>query len=190
MANPQDFRPPRPPAGDWPILNPQTQDVNVTPLIPTNAISSDMVRDLSVLKLQGIGIKVYRSTNQTIATGTPTDITYDTVIFNRGFQDPGATFTTLTVPFDGVWEIAAALEWGSNATGYRDARLTVNGSIVERDSRNATNGIATCVSLTVIKRLTAGDTVKMNVNQNSGADRTISGTEDGNSLSLALLFPI
>jgi hypothetical protein len=184
-----DWRPLRPDQGDWPSSNPTTQAGDTIPLIPGNYITSDNIRDVSSTKLRGIGIKVYASANQAIATSSATSVTFDTVVFNEGFAAPAATFTDVAVPFDGVYIVGLASEWGTfSDAGERQVSADINNVVVEGDRRDSANVSRSAVAF--IRRLTAGDTVGKTVFQSSGSDLNIIGGEDNNSLTVVFLFPI
>ena len=177
--------------GEWAPLNPKPADTRVIQRLPYGSVRDDEVGPgISPRKLAGIGIKVYRSTGQNIADVTTTSITYDTVVFNESFADPGASITDVVVPYSGVYMIVSQVEWEANATNRRQSWVTVNGTAKEGDTRNGTAGQLTRVALPSIRRLEAGDTIGTDVRQNSTVTLTISAGEDNNSLSIVFLFPI
>ncbi|MGH9198101.1 MAG: hypothetical protein ACRD1T_20505, partial [Acidimicrobiia bacterium] len=190
MAEPLDWRPLRPDVGEWAPVNPTSLGRDTYALIGDNSITDSHVRDISVTKLAGIGIKVYRSTAQTFATGSNDAVVFDTVLFNKGFPDPGASFDEVTVPYSGVYSINMSLEWVSNATGRRVTTLFVDDVSSERDTRNGTTGAATVSVLSVIKLLTAGQPVRMNGTQFSGGNLDIAGGENDAALSVIFQFAI
>ena len=177
--------------GEWAPLNPKPADTRVVPRLPSGSVGDgEIAPGVSPRKLAGIGIKVYRSTGQNIADVTTTSITYDTVVFNESFADPGASITDIVVPYSGVYMIVSQVEWEASATNRRQSWITINGSPTEGDTRNGTASQLTRVALPAIRRLTAGDTVGTDVRQNSTVTLTISAGEDNNSLSIVFLFPI
>lgn len=184
-----DFPPVRP-FGEWPPIEPQAVDTRDSTVIPDGSIGDAQVDSLSVRKLRGIGIKVYRSSAQTIADAAEDDVDFNTVDFNEGFTAPTGTFSTVTVPYDGVYLLSCTQEWAS-ADDAVFAWLYVNSTKYEGDSRSSdTDALTVRVSLTAVRRLTAGDTVGVRVYQTTGANRDIAAGSSDNTLTVVFLFGI
>jgi hypothetical protein len=181
-----DWRPVRPDLGEWPASNPTSQSADTYAFIPDGAVSDSHISDVSATKVRTFGIKVYRSTAQSIPDDVTTNITMDTVVFNQGFASPGASFTSVAVPRAGLYLIVASSAWATNATGNRRTHIMLNGVAAERD-RRATSG-ETPVTVTAGRLLDAGDTVGISGHQTSGAALNFGGTaEDDSSLTVILL---
>jgi hypothetical protein len=109
---------------------------------------------------------------QNLGSGSENTISWNTATVNRG----GFTIASniLTVPHTGLYDITALIGWSGNATGYRIARLYVNGSIVLNDYNTpaTANAITQGINITGLT-LTANDTIEIRGLQNSGATLTI-----------------
>lgn len=177
----RDFRPLRA-LDSWPRLNPEPFDPRTKTFIPEKSIEARHVASVDPKAIQNVGIKVYGAANQATADTTPEDAEYDTVAFNQGFEDPGATFSTVTVPFDGGYDIYVSTEWENNGTGRRVVLIEINGSSVEGDVRVANNTSRSAFS--VFRVLSAGDTVGVNYTQTSTGALNVAGGEDDRSLTV------
>jgi hypothetical protein len=120
---------------------------------------------------------VTRSVAQTgIVTGTPTAITFDTEVFDNASMFT-ASSDTITVMRAGIYAIHGYVAIESNATGYRRPLIEApSGLFVTIDARPAVNGDATHMTITAMTSLTVGQTVKLYVDQTSGANRSTAGT--------------
>jgi hypothetical protein len=75
--------------------------------------------------------RVYRSTNQAIATGTATPIACDTALYNAGGLWSAAQPTRLAAPVAGLYALVGAVQWDGSAAGtYRQTYLRLNGATV------------------------------------------------------------
>lgn len=186
-----EFGPLFPDEGEWAPVNPTpTPPTNVS-TIPAGSITDDkLAGGISPLKISGVGIKVYLSAaNQTITTGAAgEDITFDTVAFNQSFEDPGASFTTVSIPYTGVYLLQAAVEWSNVDTGGRTVIFEVNGTEVEGERKKANNTSRSTV--TAVRQLSAGDTVGLHVEHDVGADTDVENGEDNCSMTALLLFSL
>lgn len=119
---------------------------------------------------------VTRSTAQTgIVTATPTDISFDTeVTDDYGMFTP--TSATITLSHTGLWLVSAYCAIESNATGYRRLLLNHAAAFVIIDARPAVNGDASHMTIQGVISATAADTIKVAVEQTSGANRATAGT--------------
>lgn len=188
---PRDFRPVRE-FGEWPALEAKGFDTRLSTFIPDNSIDTAKVRELDATRLTGTGIKVYNAAAaNTITTATNTGITFDTTDFAQGFDTPsGATFTTVTIPYTGVYLALGNIEWAAGAGG-RNVWLDVNGTIEEGDGRtNDAGSFATKHVLTVVRRFTAGDTLGLEVRQSSGGNLAVATGDAECALTAVFLFAI
>lgn len=168
----------------WPALNPEPFDPRRKTFIAERSIEKQHIQSVSPLAVQNIGIKVYRSTAQTFTTAVGADVTFDSVAFNQGFEDPGSSFTAVVAPYTGVYIIVASTRWSTNSTGARTVTLRVNATQMETDTRGAQAQSASVVS--AIRFMDAGDEVEKRLTQSSGGNLdTASGEEDNN---LAVFF--
>jgi len=77
--------------------------------------------------------------------------------------------------FDGTWMFMANVTWEANATGQRDIRVfkdsgTGSTQVIARDRKDACGTGTTVCTTSGLFDLTNGDTVKLQVQQNSGGD--------------------
>lgn len=195
-----DFPPVRP-FGEWPPIEPQAVDTRDATVIPDESITTEKVAELSVTKLTGIGIRVYNAAAaNSIANASDTTVNFDTVDFAKGFVSPTGTFTTVTIPYNGVYAVTAVIEW-ANGDMNRSTWLYVNSAKQEGDTRTAGNSTSADVSgvslaqrqtISATRAYTAGDTIGVRVNQNvsGGGALSISTGSANCSLTAVFLFAI
>jgi hypothetical protein len=135
--------------------------------------------DLLYLKGIGDGVsfsgtKVKRDSNQSIANATGTSIIFtDEVLDLGGWWSSGAT---ITVPAGAVpagfttiaLQAIASVRFAANGTGTRQIRILQNGAVVDDMSFSALSGETTMLSIVTFFAAAAGDTVELQVQQNSG----------------------
>lgn len=116
--------------------------------------------------------RVYNSVDISIVTSG----TLQTLTFNSERWDEGSLHSTsantgrLTASITGLWQIGASVDFASNATGYRQAGVLLNGTtFIALDGRPAISGQDTSIVLGVLYRLMAGEFVEVQVRQTSGA---------------------
>lgn len=108
------------------------------------------------------------------------------------FHDNATNTSRLTVPagLGGQYSIEAMVEFAVNATGFRIARITVNGVLANRlgeHSSAAVSGNETTLNPVVgAVTLAAGDYVEVMVYQTSGGALAITGQASGYATHLAL----
>lgn len=191
-----DFRPVRE-FGEWPVLEAQPFDTRASTFIPDLSIDTSKVRELSAERVRGIGIKVYdangSASNTAIVDSTDTSVNFTTVDFAEGFDSPtGATFTTVTIPRDGVYLCIGTVEWNyAGVNADTSLHFYVNGAKEE--------GVAARVgtikprnTLAVPKVMTAGDTLGLRVRHEDSvaANRDLEDGEFDCALSAIYLFGI
>ena len=171
----------------WPSINPTPPPHQAVPVQgPSRAIKDKHIKDVSTRKLTAAGIKVYRSTAQSVDDDTAADITYDTVEWRRDFSAPAASFTSVAVPYAGLYDITAMVEFAADADGYRAVDIEINTTAVEGIRQSATPALAWRGILHTQKRLNAGDTVGVNVKHTAGAATNV--TEGANKNSLTVTY--
>jgi hypothetical protein len=77
------------------------------------------------------GVRVKKSTSQSIPNATETVLTFDTETFDTdGFHDNSTNSGRLTVPVGkaGYYSIYFCIQWDVNATGDREVSLYINGT--------------------------------------------------------------
>lgn len=128
-----------------------------------------------------------------VSSGTATAMRFFLADFDQGGLFNGPTCytaaSTLTAPQAGLYVITAGIAWPSNATGYREISLQLNGATtLAADQRPAVNGADTEQSVSTIYRLAADDNIEEIVTQTSGG--TLYPTSDERSyLAMTFLSP-
>jgi hypothetical protein len=166
----------------FPQLTPYPFDPREKTFNAEGSIENRHIQSVSVDKIQTIGIKVYGANAQATADATPENAEYDTVAGNQGFAEPTGTFSTVTIPRDGAYDIVVSTEWEANSTGRRTVLIEINGTGVEGDVRMAENTSRSSVH--AIRFLTAGDTVGVEYTQTSTGALDVNGGEDDRSLTV------
>ena len=94
--------------------------------------------------------RVQNSANISIATSTTTPLTFDTDIFDTdGIHDTGSNTDRLTCQTAGLYLFTASVWFDSNATGYREIQISIDGvGIIVRERKVPISGVATPVSVT------------------------------------------
>lgn len=139
------------------------------------------------------GCKVTRSTAQSIADSTNTNISYNTESFDSGGWFPGSG-TTVTVPSGAIpsgYTTIALLVQGyvrfvANSTGGRQAWIMKNGSQEDSTSVSAINGDTTDLLVLSIITAVSGDTITFQVRQTSGGNLNA----DVNKLTVVRYAPV
>jgi hypothetical protein len=119
-----------------------------------------------------------QTTSQTLGSGgTASVTTTQNIVSNRGsftVSSPGV----LLVPQTGVYSITGTVEFGANATGFREVLLNVNGgtSFKQRGMAVTTAATNSFASISQTSYLSAGNYVALQALQNSGSSLAIIGT--------------
>lgn len=114
----------------------------------------------------------FHNTTQSVANTTWTAALFNSEILDTSNLHDTATNTDrVNVPRTGKYRITAQAEFAGNATGYRQARVTVNGSALARSTKIVPNNGASLEaqsSIEIYAVLTAGDIVRLEAYQDSG----------------------
>ena len=131
-----------------------------------------------------IGCSLYKSADQSINNVTTTTITWDLEHYDTNtFHDNSTNNSRITIPagYAGKYLIQVTLNWNSNSTSYREARIRLNGSTLLAYSpiqAASSGGVAN--TLNVVKSLSVADYIEIQGEQASGGALSISG---GNAYS-------
>jgi hypothetical protein len=161
-------------------------DPRTPTFIPSGSVANEHVNDVSSRKLTLFGIKVTRSTTQSIPDSTSPAISYDTVIFREGFAAPAASFTAVRIPYTGIYRITCIVEYAADADGFRNIALEIDSDGTFREGQRLP-ATATGVwrgSFATDRKLTANQTVGIITTHNAGAATNINAGEDNNALSV------
>ena len=182
-----EWRPVRP-FTNFPPIEPQPFDTRDSTYIPDLSVGDPKVAKMSVRKLRGVGIKIYRSAAQTINDITEDDIVYDTISWQRGMDTHPQSSSALLVPHTGVYLISVVNAWNTG-TGYARTSIALNGISVEYMA-TTTTGAPAFNNLSVVNNYDAGDMIEVYGYHVTGGTRDISGGEQYNSLSAVMLFSL
>ncbi|MCI0725053.1 MAG: hypothetical protein L0338_39725 [Acidobacteria bacterium] len=137
--------------------------------------------------------RVYRSTNQTINSGTLTPVVFDT----RSFDTFGAMWqmsegSKIFVPVRGIYAARAHVRWQASAAGGSDkaTSLTLNGDIIDTDNKPLDATVERSAKVGLEFYAEAGQYVELKAFQNSGAGlNLIASSTYGIYLQVFLMVP-
>lgn len=122
------------------------------------------------------GARVSNSTSQTIGSGSEVSVTWDTEAFDvSAYHDTSSNTNRFTIPRTGKYLITAALSWDTNTTGRRALNIKDNAGVYLTSTLVAAQNNTGNACSTVVN-LTAGQWVEVTAFQDSGANRTITGS--------------
>lgn len=146
----------------------------VTTLTTITKTWSDAIRDsLLWTATDAPCCRVYNSANISHTTsGTLQALTFDSERYDTGgCHSTSSNTSRITVPSGagGKWKIGGHILFASNATGYRQIAIRVNGSTyIASDVRPTASGIDLALSITTEYSASAGDYFELMANQTSG----------------------
>jgi hypothetical protein len=127
-----------------------------------------------------VGARVTRSADQSITTATQTAIAYDseTAGFDSdAFHDNATNNSRITIPssFDGYYIFGSSIQFASNATGYRQVNLQLNGATpLAVDSLPIVAAtIDTRITTSGLRSFAATDYIETIVTQTSGGNLNV-----------------
>lgn len=140
-----------------------------------NLVASGLISSLSGFQIPGASVN--RNTNQSIATGTPTNISFNEKQYNSETVIPKTSPGGLEFKADGFYLIGASVIWAVDNVGRREASIETDGGVVlTRDNRNPVAGIATaqtCSAMIPLEGSILNQTIRLVVSQNSGSSLSI-----------------
>ena len=118
------------------------------------------------------GARVSITGNQSISTGTATEINFDTEDFDtEGYHDNVTNNTRLTIPEDGIYVVRGQVRWADNVTGKRTLTIRLNAtgnSIALVDDLPTTTNFRQDIGL--IYEFSQGDFIELRGIQDSGGN--------------------
>lgn len=138
--------------------------------------------------------RLIRTTNQTIANGTPEMISFSASAFPDlwSMWNP-ATPTRLTAQIPGKYLAQATVQFAANATGHRGALIqaTAGGTTGRVQVPAVIGGTPTWLNVsTAVMTMVVGDYVELEVVQTSGGPLAVTSTSEASpTLSLVYLGP-
>jgi hypothetical protein len=122
------------------------------------------------------GARVTNTAALSIANNTTTALTFNTERHDtHGFHSTSVNTGRLTIPGAGRYLVIGQAIFASNATGYRNAVIRLNGTTIiaqQLISANATE--ATGLIVTTVWTFASGDYVELAVSQTSGGSLDVS----------------
>lgn len=118
-----------------------------------------------------IEARVKKTTQQSVASGAWTAISWDGTDFDTSSFWSSGNPTRLTIPENGTYIIIANLEPAYSATGVRGSRLRLNGTTsLSGDGRPASGGnLSASLPAVVIRKFNQNDYVEVEVYQDTGS---------------------
>jgi hypothetical protein len=148
----------------------------------TTALSIDSTGQPTFPKAKVPSFHVYRSANQTVAHGTPTDILFDGNHFLYGWTlDTGTGILTAGADAAGIYQFQATSRANTSSDNNTSMKILLSGS-------SDSNGIGSqyCYSeyyqgmdINVLYEISSGDTLRMRVSQSTGSDVIFGGFDAG-----------
>lgn len=150
-----------------------------------SALSRNVSGKLFIYRLPGgTLLSKFTLASQSITTGAGVTVTFSGATVNQDaiglFQPPA--FPDLKFVQGGSYMVVAYCEWDSNATGRRLLSIAQNTSGATTDARSVyerttASGVVTRqTGQCLFDRTTAGDLLRVSVQQNSGGTRTLTGS--------------
>ena len=133
-----------------------------------------------------VGCSVYRTSDQTISTGTTTTVTWDAEAYDTDNMHSTSTNTSrITIPTGkgGKYLLIAKFIWSNNGTGARQYAFAKNGTFKgwEVIFPVSASGSYSAYSGSFVWDLAAGDYIECQVNQSSGGNLGLLGDASGDS---------
>lgn len=123
----------------------------------------------------GQNCEVFNSGAIALTTATNTVLTFDSESWdNGGFHSTVTNTSRLTVPVGGLYLFTGHVEFASNATGYRQIYLQLNGSIIFAIQRApAVNGSVSILSIAAPYLCASSDYAELFATQTSGGNLNV-----------------
>jgi hypothetical protein len=120
------------------------------------------------------------SAAQTIGNSANTPLSFNTVVeYNSRYSTISTPATSIAVPVDGLYLAVGTATFAANATGTRQTWLTLGGADLGGSVDPAPASGVWSRQVSALKRLSATDTVVLNVFQTSGGDLATSASTFG-----------
>jgi hypothetical protein len=140
-----------------------------------------------------VGCRLFNTTNQSIPTNTPTEVTLNSEAFDtNGFHSTVTNTARITIPagYAGKYLVTASWEWdGGSTTGARETFVRKNGNLALGNVNyiGASPHQSYTQNVIFIIDLIVGDYLSMWVQQNSGGNANGQCTQNYTNFSVAYL---
>jgi hypothetical protein len=120
--------------------------------------------------------RVTKSASQSVGSGALTTLTWDAEDFDTAaLHDNAVNNSRLTAPISGIYQVTAGVDWAFNATGFRQAAVSVNGSSHASVIVDPSSSADEHQQVSDIVNLSAGDFVEVQGEQTSGGGLNVLG---------------
>ena len=136
------------------------------------------------------GVRVFKSSSQTISNATVTDLTFDSETFDTNtFHSTTTNTDRLTVPSGkaGKYLVIAKMSFNGGANGIRQVYIYKNTTVYDYLTWQNVSNSNSDICLNTIVDLTVGDYVKMAVWQNNGGNLVANSGSDATNFSMQFL---
>jgi hypothetical protein len=121
------------------------------------------------------GFSVFNSANQTIPSGSATQLSFNTIDFDDAVAF-NTTNGTYTAPSAGVYQFNATVVWNLFSSGSSYTTLELyKGATLIRQCIQPANTNYNSVNMSVTVKLNAGDQITLRAYQNTGVGQTTLG---------------
>ena len=154
------------------------------PVLAAGAVGSVEVADGSIAPgdLRAVpNVRVTRNTPQSVGSSQTSTVSFDAEVSDAFAMHADTDSSRIVIPLAGTYVVAAGVRMSNNpASGRRFASIQLNDAAeIASDTRTTVNATdaAHLVSMSTVRRLSAGDYLELRVSQTSGFVQTVSPGE-------------
>lgn len=163
---------------DYDIINNGYIKVAATQATPTDA-THWVTLDVKSL----VACKSYRTTAQTVSSGSLTQVLFDTELYDYGsFQTVGGS-AKATIPRAGIYSVFCVIGWSANPGGPY-TMLDVNTGTLQLYFQHITNADARRYSGNIVLQCAKDDILRIYTYQNSGGNLDLKTGEDETAVAI------
>lgn len=146
-------------------------------IVPTSTMSA--LADLADYAADPPGALARRQTNQSIASGAATAVSFDAELFDNSGLMFAPTSTDITIADSGLYIVGGWVDLDANTTGIRQLEIFVNATSIWKDARSAQSALTGRISITGFAVCAAADVLEMWVYQSSGISLNVTAARFG-----------
>lgn len=129
-------------------------------------------------------VRVTRTNVLTVNNNQITYVPFESELFDTAGIWSSGSAQYLTAPVSGIYQVNASVVWESSGSGNRGLYVEDNNfDIIASDSRPG-DGIGTALNISTMTHLSAGDTLRMAVDQNSGGSLELNALQHSPEFSM------